>query len=92
MSGFSFGARDPSRLDLCSGCGATQGAGHWPACPVVPAVLAFFEGLFRLHARPTVAALLADSSPETRTLVKGAFLDQARTHAPEWAGLIEADE
>ena len=91
MSGFSFGARDPSRLDLCSGCGATQGAGHWPACPIVPAVLAFFEGLFRLHARPTVATLLADASPEARALVKGAFLEAARAHAPEWVPLLEAD-
>ena len=27
-----------------------------------------------------------------RALVKGAFLDAAREHAPEWAPLLEADE
>lgn len=36
---------------------------------------------------PTVAQLLESASPVERAVVKGAFLEVARAHAPEWARL-----
>ena len=47
----------------------------------------------RIHDGPTtIAQLLDGASPAERALVKGAFLEAAREHAPEWAPLLEADE